>query len=1038
MMKSTFKSLSIASATFLGFCFFGLTSRAQISQINLRPSALDILSTDLQDAKGNVLSPVELQDQLKGKIDLSILQPKPDQQWSPSGFPTPGNFKRMAPVQVDYSEVVPSGEKMASLKAIFDGKDYEVQFYRRFRNTLMRGALLEKLGYRVPLVRYMPEITFRVQNKGELDAIKSEFGMKLIQSEDWIVRETENSITFRDALIVDTNIRYYDLSQGYMLDAMVQNERKYEAVLLPWSIVDIEESMNKEPWTAVYLDNRKAYILSDSSGGFKTNFYDARWILRVIANMGRADWSKIVEKAYFPEGFAGLVTEQVIARRNSLMKIFFEKSETEYVQITVDPDYSYKNYITKSYVEYDAYIQAIAKNETPKTVTRLASPEKPELFKEGDLWSVFKNLAKGNVIESILSEINKKLGFQSDVGAMIGNQMQHKFWDDLEKFAETGVVNTEKTHLKPIPFYNGRIVYGSDVVLGNYWGTSNNLFNRVDVLGVMAEGGTIYDRTKFSNPLEYVNKNKFFFSIGGGVQLFLTRIKPIRLPEVMPEEDTSIVQLWRMSLIPEGDKMPPEQRLKEFMQNFKIGESLVLTASVAGKESVNWVAPINSLTTAFAKIYLDQQIMRRIHIHRVSQNFIQVYVDDGKVLPFKGGGWEAGINLLFPVIGLGKFRMSPDASTNLILVDLRAPQGKDKLVHALGHLFRSFDLDEVRKVSMDLNVEHELHQNGTDFNLFTQSWNWLNTSDSFKIELPNKLTKSLFYKSYTQRTASNPINFSINIFNALWAKEHPNSKFSLSKTGNVASVESPLVPAESREIRYEHELTPQGDIYDQNVVVRFNEKGPSISRERLSEKLVWLNEKFGAEMFSPERFAVTRKVLFYDIDTQMIVHQSGLLKLLSYSPQQILDILNVWLKLPPGVDYNDDYYKNQKRMLDNLIYRVQSIQSKFRGIQTDELAKDFSEPLVDLITILLDAIPVSKFIQMVGGTDNVYITGKVSGFRTGDENTFARPVIPAQTIGRVDKYPQGPLAYYSQSLEIASQQYSILPFEVLAQWMIRK
>lgn len=1038
MMKTTFKSLSIASSVFLGGFFFGFPSLAQVSQINLKPSVLDILSTDLQDEKGNTLSPVELQVLLKNKSDISRLQPKPDQQWSQRGFPTPGNFVRMQPAQVPYTEVVPSGEKMASLKATFDGKTFEVQFYRRFRSTLMRGALLEKLGYRVPLVRYMPEITFTVQNKEELDAIKSEFGMKLIQSEDWIVGESANSITLRDALIVDTNIRYYDLSQGFMLDAMVQNERKYEAVLLPWAIVDIEESMNKEPWTAVYLDNRKAYILNEASAGFKTNIYDARWILRTLAEMSRDDWAKIVEKAYFPEGFEGLVTEQLVARRNSLMKIFFEKTEPEYAQLPVNTNYSYKGYISKAYVEYDAYMKAIASKQIPRTVTRLSSPEKPELFKDGDIWSVFKNLTKGNVIDSILSEVNKKLGFQSDVGAMIGNQMQHKFWDDLEKFAETGQINTEKTHLKPIPFYNGRILYGSDVVLGNYWGTSHNLFNRVDVLGVMAEGGWIFDRTKFSDPVEYINKNKFFFNIGGGIQLFLTRIKPIRLPDVMPEDDTSLVQLWRMSLIPEGDRMPPEQRLKEFMQNFKIGESLVLTASAAGKQSVNWVSPINSLTTAFAKIYLDQQIMRRIHIHRVSQNYMQVYVDDGKIWPLKGGGWEAGINVLIPIVSLGQFRVTPEASTNLILVDLRAPHGKNKLVHALGHLFRSFNLDEIRKVSMNLNVEHELHQNGTDFNLFNQGWSWLNTSDSFKIELPTKLSKTIFYKSYTQRTASNPISFSINIFNALWAKEHPNSKFSLSKTGNIGSVESPLVPAESREIRYEHELTPQGEIYDQNVVVRFNEKGPTITRERLSEKILWLNEKFGADMFSPERFAVTRKVLFYDIDIQMNIHQAGLLKLLSYSPKQILDLLNVWVPLPPGADETDDYYKNQIQMMNYMVYRVEKIKEKFRGIQTDQLAKDFSEPLVDLVTILLDAIPVSKFIELVGGTDNVYISGKISGFRTGDENTFARPVIPAQTIGRVDKYPQGPMAYYSQSLEIASQQYSILPFEVLAQWMIRK
>ena len=422
--------------------------------------------------KGRILSAEEAHALHLSGIDLSQLSPSPNALWSENPDPSPS-----IPIKdgetVHFQGTIHSNKGVMFFNAHQGSHVYKFYLDKHLHSALLRKALLQRLGYRIPGMKYLKEvfITFsssRERNKFLTDELPF---ATLGAASRWIGKHPRDlpkeqlTVKFHDVIaFLPLQSDHYNVAMG--VPPKVLTGRTLRALLLPYALLAVRESINKFPWSIGHKHDGHILLKHFAVASMETTIDDARWILTKMSFLSRKDFEDIVHQAAYPPEVAALLVEKIISRRNTLMKIFSIPTKA----LPFDPNVTRGDHLVGGKLlrqRWEGYASFFAHGDA----------ESP--FK--DLEYIGYSLLQSSAITSLVNKINEEMVLFDLESARkdFFQQQFEKFLDELSEFGEIKEVSVKSWDG---PILNAKLIGNRKIIVGRYMGT-NHLLQVADTLG---------------------------------------------------------------------------------------------------------------------------------------------------------------------------------------------------------------------------------------------------------------------------------------------------------------------------------------------------------------------------------------------------------------------------------------------------------------------------------------------------------------------------------------------------------------------------
>ena len=558
---------------------------------------------------------------LKG-IDLSQLSPQNSEVWSSIPTPPQQSLTITEESTVHFSDVILSNRGVLRFNALNpqDNNLYTIYLDKRAHITLLRAALLSRLGYRLPPMKHLKKLSVSFPTRKSRDNFLSEriplgtFGA----ASRWIGIQPEQlpddqlTVEFHDVIaFLPRETDHYNPAMGVPPERLTS--RTLRALLLPYALLFAGESINKLPWnTGRKLDNKiilKHFALADMG----TTLDDAYWILRKMAQLTREDFSAIANEAALPEAVAILTTEKMISRRNSLMELFSIPTPP----LSVDTNISFGE---------DLVNGKLTRTRWKGHASHFAYSNAESPFKDFEYLGY--SILQSSALTSFFSRINQELrGF--DLDQKRRSSLNEQFSKAFDHYIDTGEIKDVGMKTWHSPILDIDLIANRNIVFGHYLGT-DNMVQMADVIGYGISGGGHVG----------IENDNAFSSNGVNAQITFLKtyahVRPIiSLKKAFQESYSKIlVPLTKGKLLEQLEEFknnPDNEKILERLNSLlPKGESLIITESILPRASIKLGGYALMGGTFQLKTSTESQTIRRIHIHRKNSTTIDIYDDRGE------------------------------------------------------------------------------------------------------------------------------------------------------------------------------------------------------------------------------------------------------------------------------------------------------------------------------------------------------------------------------------------------------------------------
>ena len=401
---------------------------------------------------------------------------------------------------------------------------YSIYLSKTVHNYLLRKALLRKLGYKVPPVKYVKRIKIAFPDKKtKSDFIKNISINNAGSFDRWILSEDGNDVVVQDVVVMEDQEFNYNLAKGYLSEDVFQGKRIYDSLLLPFALVDTPESINLMDWTIGRRYSDNILLKFKHAKLYNCSRDDAIWMARRILALTAKDWDDIVNATHLPPSVKLLLHEKLKSRRNHLGFLF----EVQNVNLPVDANISNHDDLENGKITrefYDGYARRFM----------IPDPESPLSYSE--MVSFFKSKAVTTGIELLVSALNNSNFMGTDISAKI-TDFNEKLAEEVANNVTTGESGKLPIDTYVFPTVRGNLILNREIVAGSYLGT-DNLIQLVDTVGasisVGAFGGVtgLYTKTgEVITTAEGVSRQFVPVDLNARANVFLNRtyshVKPI-------------------------------------------------------------------------------------------------------------------------------------------------------------------------------------------------------------------------------------------------------------------------------------------------------------------------------------------------------------------------------------------------------------------------------------------------------------------------------------------------------------------------------
>lgn len=864
---------------------------------------------------------------------------------------------------------------------------------KTIHTMLLRKNILRLMGYKVPAIKWFKRLTINFNSQEEMtDFLDSQIPRATLGAASrWVESKdiTLLSVVLHDiAVTIPSFDDHYNLAQG--TPPQILNSRTLRALILPYALADLGESVNKFEWIVGRISDNEILLPHFTRGIFPTSMDDAKWALNQLKNISLDDFHKAVELSHFPPEVAKLVTEKILSRRNSLFRLFSVKTP----ELAVKLDITQLPYLMNG---------KIIKEDWKGFASRFAHGDPESPFKDFHWYALTK--LQSILFDNLMERANKELSV-FDPKEERNKFIMDQFNEGLDHFVKTGEFLSFPVRTWFSPLADLNLSASRDVVLGNYLGT-DNLVQVADTLGWSVRlGGQLGVENIYIAPTLAVTGTL-------GISKSWSHIKPIRnLKDALKEpyrnmavpllkwqinKDLKRLKDLASSKDPNSDwdlkKDDSElsQIITHLNKNLGVGESLLYTENLApflGAQAIfnNMVLPLNVRLAASANVTL----IRRVQIYRRDANTIQVYDDYGH-----GKGWTFDVTLekFIPIIRLGWRGQNGKYSIRLheVVID---PSIKDnpKLfdnAHALSQFLQTGS-SELLEAGEKPNIV-ESHYKDKTARLGILAWRYkkLKTQTHFEIKSRDGLEGR--YVSYTdeKQTGWNWEAFSKDFINYGIKQLVPAVEWGGNPFQNPAETLAGM--GTTTGVRFEASLDEAGKHEERFMRLSDNWEGWSAKVKTVQKKMLGINKKFGFSVFDSASIENAKKLQLFKVSVNLNLYENGIKKLSSISEDHLIEIEQLYeAKSALG---NCSIKDKKLRMLSNgksyracgilstLLYQNSKCKKKLQGDEGQEIG---TKCLVTLFRHIYEKLNYTEIANLIG-RDNIFVHGSVNGFRNGEE-----------------------------------------------------
>ncbi len=554
-------------------------------------------ASDLVSASGQAMDVGQAAALAGQGKDLSTLNPAENKMWqnrvypaveeAPGAYPLAANgvqfLSEEAALPFTYMSRVQSNEN----PNLF----YRLSLSRLTHTTLMRAALLRKLGYYVPSPKYYRNLRVFFQSEEQKnDFLKNaqESMISDFDSRGWVIENnpTNHSVVFSDAMLEPAVAEYFDIQWGYAPDPNNPNQlpavqrysryRAYRALILPFTLVDVPESVNRYSPKLGSVLSGNVVLTHPSAESFSACTYeDAKWLVRRLADLRQQDFVDIVKAGAFPAELESLVLAKLMYRANNALEMFSVGNVSGWRMPSLDINSAsglVKNgKVTKEFV--------------PGYPQRFAHGDRQSPFQDGDLGRYLAIRGKSSVIGTAINHINEKLDLLKveDLVQNRQNEISNRIMDHIRERPYEPLYQKVESWGGPVGGFN--LAATRHVSTGTYYGSSAAI-QLVDNMSVAGRLGYFMALDGVPNVVPM-----------GGANIMVMRDYTHVRPLLSIQEGSKVA--WKDLLIPsfmtrlsavldekgmikgKDAEAPSRQPLDAFLAELREGEVFTITDSVS-------------------------------------------------------------------------------------------------------------------------------------------------------------------------------------------------------------------------------------------------------------------------------------------------------------------------------------------------------------------------------------------------------------------------------------------------------------------------
>lgn len=926
----------------------------------------------------------KLREDSKGRFDISTLNPEESSDlWK-------DNFVTKLPVdanpvidmdEVNYHSPVlsPSGIFRFNITSGADGKLYTMMLSKTVHSVLLAKSLLRKIGYQIPDIKYLPRVMIKFKNEAEKKGFISYLENVAFAGapKNWIIEELEdNKLLLQDLVIMDSNHTIYNLAVGVTSD-MIQGRRLLSSLAVPLSIVNLTESVNMLRWNVGVKDGNGIALFHDQLSEFQCTWDDARWIARRVEKLSREDWKEIVDSTNIPKAVQMILLEKLISRRNSAMKLFKVDAEEMKVDANISNGVELVN-------------GKLTQQNWPGYASRFAygDPESP--LADSEMRSFLKSRGISTLLDLVVSQINQLPFLGTDI-QKINNE---KFQEQINKLIADSV-NSSKPAELPLkswifPTFRGQMILSRNLVTGSYMGT-DNLVQLVDTVGVAVGAGAFVGVMGVPTPFTAYASGEALMVRTYAHLRPVTSIqkslkypfKNILVPLVKRDYGKKLHEAATLAVDPNASEETRvakiEEALKPFKDSMDVGESILVTDSLATYAGAKVGAGYEKFITASVALTPGHQVVSRFHVHRKTADTFQIYRDLGHVGSF---GLSFTLDSLIPVLDVSYKKSAGHARVKFYSLNLNS---KNPNVIKNASLLRGAIVSSsTRDIEEEENgkpyiLQHGFKESAPKLNLFFWQWQWLNSSTDITVTNP-KGDKRNFRRQYHGTTKGRNYQAYVNQVISHWVNLIWEKKAGLSDGGSNPGY-SYKGSGQTRFLTLDEELDGQGKKIEPFVKLSRIYNGWSIDRKKAEKILDEMKQRYRYDFFNAPVLNDTRKIFMYNISLNIFFYKNGIEHLLSLKEEEIKQIFrenmaqkNLMIN-PANVEDVDTGVSKFLRF----IARFKKYEERGNSVKANKY-------LMKALSQAEFKINLKGMIALMGGEENIYMNSRIDGFREGDED----------------------------------------------------
>ncbi len=964
--------------------------------------------------RDNVVSSREAQDlSTLENVDLSLLDPKSNEIWSQeiSAVNDQESIEVRNNETLSFEGSLTSNSGLYRFNAIPENgsKIFTIHLDKTLHTLLLRKNLLRKLGYKIPAIKYLKNISIRFNSveDRELFLKKSIPENTDGASARWVTKSKELTVDIQDVAITEPSENdFYNVAMGVPTQTI--NSRTLRSLLIPYSLADLYESINKFSWIDGKIDNRAAVFSHFTGNDFATTLEDAQWMLRKLNKLTRADIKEIVDGAYFPSDIAAVLTEKIVSRRNSLNRLFEEKSAGIAFNQKISIGESVKD-------------GKIIDKEFPGFASRFAYGDAESPFEQLRFFLYAK--LQSNVIDNLVTKFNSYLeGY--DIKKVRSSFFQKQFEDGLNHFIQTGEIQPIGVETWSSPLASAQLIFSRDIVLGNYLGT-DNLVQLADTFGASVNLGAYLGVEGLGNGLSG--------SVKATVALVRTfsHVKPVKnlkqslkepyknmfvnlLKKSLRERYFSLSELKNSSASNDEKAKQVTALLKEIDQYLDTGESLIMTDRLmpSAEVKLNFSA---GLIGAGVGVGAGVTTIKRIHIYKKSPKILQIFDDLGFV---------KDINLSFSVneyISLLKITGQYDVGKYNIksyMVNLSSDLDENPNLYsnALGvyNVLKNKNFETLNNNVTPVKLDADFRDRSTSFSLLFWKMKSIKGKTYYNLDAKDGINGRYFSLNKDFMRGVNVEAFSKQMANYYLA-EQTKGDFVLTEEGQANPGDSFFGRSYTQNIRFEAQVNAENKFDHKFLSLTDTKQGWSLSPKKLKKMMLKVNEKFQATLFDVDQIDF-EKLRLFRVGYHLNLYDRGIERLNAIKLSDI-EVIEARYKKDRACNAEDNQNANSAMCGD-----LGALKWDLKKCQKADNDEDKASCNVNLIDDLLASLEFKDFKQLIG-ENNLYVYGSMDGFRQHSE--ILNDTIYSNTVGKIgSKEWNGPLDVVRDLLGLSGGEFS--------------